>query len=254
MRLTFIATTWNLCRKSDPRAIERELRDEMSHPNVRVIFLQEAKNFAGLALRLCSESGGAWAMLDAREDGVGDRDARQNLILYRTDTLRLEHDHWIDVEDRSHFDRWITVGNFSFVGNPERRLLALGTHFNPHVERPAWWRLPRFGDFKAHVDRLAHRAGRAPGGRQVLAAADFNVNFARRFVNRVKAFPTRRLATVGMRSNWDVLGLDAQPTKGGRFIDAVFFRLLPWFQPVRHATHGGESDHRKLRVAFVVTL
>lgn len=247
--LTFAAVTYNLCRLSDREAIEADLRLEMSDPNVRIIFTQESRHFLGVIARLCSRSNGEWAALIA-----DDPDAAQNVILYRTNTLRLKHDHWFDVPDSTHFDRWVTIGSFEFVDDPELELTAIGTHFNPHIEKRAWWWLPRFRDAKRHIGWVAYRAGRVPRHRAVLVAFDGNVDLKKRIVNAVRFFPTKALGAVGLVSNWKALGFAPRGTHGNRYIDAIFFRLKSWFKPIAHSTADGESDHRRVRVVFRVTL
>lgn len=179
-----------------------------------------------------------------------ERPERQNRILFRVHLVELQQERPATLKLMAK----------ETAGTPERHQLTAHfwlplvgrwftmsvDHVNSHIEKRSWWRLPRFGVARGHIRRIARRFRRRANRRPssvVVQAFDCNIN-AKLDRGRIHHWPWSRMREAGAVSGYMKFGFDIQPTKGKRWIDAVYVSRRTFVRLVRHFTLISlKSDH-----------
>lgn len=131
-----------------------------------------------------------------------------------------------------------------------RVFVAMNSHLIPSVEsdgQPNRNKPQRLALYDKHISALANKASQFKNsGSAVFLTGDFNVNHRRDSAVKAPIFPYAKMGTVGMWSNWRLLGVLEGGTHGtgNRLIDYVFVSRGTNTPPVSHrilAKNG--SDH-----------
>lgn len=252
MRLETIGiVSYNLWRDNDAGRVVEDVTYLMGRREVDIICLQEGANWYQLIARLVEQTRGTWLM---SRTGDGTRRSRQNIVVWRSRQFTLRNVRLVDLEEGHErlTDRSVTRVRLRFNGS-RRQLVVFATHMHSHVQNPSWWRLPRQGNYRAQVRRVAELVRRVSRKKAAIAVADWNVDLANRRVLLTRFFPPAILKRAGMVSNWQALGSKRFPgTKGSRYIDGIFLRSNGWMRFRDQQVIKLSSDHRALLVRFTV--
>lgn len=250
--VSLYATTFNVYKTLGPATAENDLR-RLTRTRTRLIGLQEAhgEERNGSFVRLRDRG---WDYYRPKQGSMTD----ENTILWHEDYYSMLDTGvtLLSTKDMPGMPpRYLTWAKLNY--KPANRVIYfLDTHLDPHLDAkkggPNWARRERVLQAMVHINKIVDVTRTFSKYAPVITAGDFNLSAPLDAKARHPAFPYRKFAAIGGKSNWAALG---RPHGWAKNIDHIYLTRGPHWQ-VKWVQHWGlsgyRSDHRPITVQFSI--